>query len=459
MALNKNNKKNKSNAKTKKFVEFLDNYQSQDYSALTTIIQDHFDKNDFVDPSFSGANRSIIKPLVDISQNYTLSKDYYNIFNNSIWNMPIWSDLSNHHFLNTDDLNQISQYNNLYYSWQQQHSANILASPLPQTEITIKPTKQLQIDASINTLNDIISIIDQNEYCTDTEYNIDLKSLHNIKSELKSLQNMIGMESLKQSVLNQLIYFIQELHVGNNISDFKHTVIYGPPGTGKTEIAKIIGKMYSKLGVLKNNVFKKVTRSELIAGYLGQTAIKTKKVIDECTGGVLFIDEAYSLANADTPDSFSKECLDTLCESLSDRKNDLMVIIAGYETELNETFFKVNKGLKSRFIWNFTMEPYNANELMNIFKKLAVEQEWEFDKNYIMNERWFEDKKDYFKFFGRDMELLLTFVKISHGRRIYGKDKELRKKITLDDMNKGYEVFLKNKNTKKEPYYMNSIYV
>ena len=209
MALNKNNKKNKSNAKTKKFVEFLDNYQSQDYSALTTIIQDHFDKNDFVDPSFSGANRSIIKPLVDISQNYTLSKDYYNIFNNSIWNMPIWSDLSNHHFLNTDDLNQISQYNNLYYSWQQQHSANILASPLPQTEITIKPTKQLQIDASINTLNDIISIIDQNEYCTDTEYNIDLKSLHNIKSELKSLQNMIGMESLKKSVLNQLIYFIK----------------------------------------------------------------------------------------------------------------------------------------------------------------------------------------------------------------------------------------------------------
>ena len=77
--------------------------------------------------------------------------------------------------------------------------------------------------------------------------------------------------------------------------DFKHTVIYGPPGTGKTEVAKLIGSMYSKLGLLKNNVFRKVTRDDLIAGYLGQTAIKVKKVIDEC--GCIFIDEAYSLSN------------------------------------------------------------------------------------------------------------------------------------------------------------------
>jgi Holliday junction resolvasome RuvABC ATP-dependent DNA helicase subunit len=90
---------------------------------------------------------------------------------------------------------------------------------------------------------------------------------------------------------------MQELHITNKESDFKHTVLYGPPGTGKTEIAKIIGTMYSKIGILKNNVFKKVTRNDMVAGYLGQTAIKTKKVIDECLGGVLFIDEAYSLAN------------------------------------------------------------------------------------------------------------------------------------------------------------------
>jgi len=276
-----------------------------------------------------------------------------------------------------------------------------------------------------------------------------LKSLHNIKAELIDLNNMIGMENMKQSVVDQLLYFVQNLHVGKDSGDFKHTAIYGPPGTGKTEIAKIIGKMYSKMGILKNTVFKKVTRSDLIGGYLGQTAIKTRKVIEECMGGVLFIDEAYSLANSEKEDSYSKECLDTICEALSDHKNDFMVIIAGYEDELNETFFRVNKGLQSRFIWRFTMDEYSSPELMKIFKKKVADQEWLFEDDEQIKERWFADRKDNFKSFGRDMELLFTYTKIAHGRRIYGKDKDCRKKISLDDMNKAYDVFLKNKNIKK----------
>ncbi len=94
------------------------------------------------------------------------------------------------------------------------------------------------------------------------------------------------------------------------------------------------------MGILKNNVFRKVTRNDLVAGYLGQTAIKTKNVIQDCLGGVLFIDEAYAMANSYEDDSFSKECIDTLCEALSDHKNNLMVIIAGYENELNNSFFR-----------------------------------------------------------------------------------------------------------------------
>ena len=121
--------------------------------------------------------------------------------------------------------------------------------------------------------------------------------------------------------------------------------------------------MYSKIGVLKTNNFVKVTRQDLIAGYLGQTAIKTAKVIEEAKGGVLFIDEAYSLANSEKEDSFSKECLDTICECLSNYKDDLMVIIAGYEDELNTTFFRVNKGIESRFIWRLPLEMFNFNRL------------------------------------------------------------------------------------------------
>ena len=125
--------------------------------------------------------------------------------------------------------------------------------------------------------------------------------------------------------------------------------------------------MYSKIGILKKNVFKKVTRSDLVAGYLGQTALKTNDVIQSCLGGCLFIDEAYSLVNNDL-DSFSKECIDTLNESLSRYKDNLMVIIAGYEKELNEIFFTSNPGLESRFIWRFKITPYTAKELFEILK-------------------------------------------------------------------------------------------
>jgi SpoVK/Ycf46/Vps4 family AAA+-type ATPase len=321
-------------------------------------------------------------------------------------------------------------------------------------------TKIIKIDKKVGSIKDLLDIIEQNEYAADTEYNIDLKSLHNIKTELTQMNEMIGMEEMKKSVLDQLLYFVQELHVGKQISEFKHTVIYGSPGTGKTEIAKIIGNMYSKLGILKNNVFKKVTRNDLIAGYLGQTAIKTRKVIDECMGGVLFIDEAYSLASQENNDIYSKECLDTICEALSDHKDNLMVIIAGYEKELEETFFRVNRGLESRFIWRFKMEPYNAMEMMKIFKKKVLEQEWEFENPADIKEKWFGEKKELFKNFGRDIELLFTYSKIAHSRRIYGKDKELRKKLSIEDMNTGYETFLKNRNSQKDNnQFMHSLFI
>jgi SpoVK/Ycf46/Vps4 family AAA+-type ATPase len=240
---------------------------------------------------------------------------------------------------------------------------------------------------------------------------------------------------------------MQDLHLSNGASDFKHTVLYGPPGTGKTEIAKIIGTMYSKLGILKNNIFKKVTRNDLVAGYLGQTAIKTKNVIQDCLGGVLFIDEAYSLANSYEDDSFSKECIDTLCEALSDHKNNLMVIIAGYENELNNSFFRSNPGLESRFMWRFKTDCYNATELKSIFKKKVEEAEWTIDES-VITDAWFEKRKERFPSFGRDMEMLFSYTKIAHSRRVYGKPKEIRKCLNINDLDRGYEMLLENR--KKE---------
>ena len=137
-----------------------------------------------------------------------------------------------------------------------------------EPNIPIQKTKKLNINTNVNCINDLLQIIDENKYDPAVEYNIDLKSLHNIKPELIELDNMIGLTELKQSIFEQLLYFMQNLHIGEKSGDYKHTILFGPPGTGKTEIAKIIGKMYSKIGVLKNNIFKKVTRNDLIAAYL-----------------------------------------------------------------------------------------------------------------------------------------------------------------------------------------------
>ena len=166
--------------------------------------------------------------------------------------------------------------------------------------------EKITIEDEINSFHDLIHITEKYDISDEKEYNIDLHLIQKIKPELIELNNFVGVNNLKQNVLNQLLYFLQDLHITSNGGDYKHTVIYGPPGTGKTEIAKILGKMYSKIGVLQNNKFIKVTRQDLIAGYLGQTAIKTAKVVEEARGGVLFIDEAYSLANTEKDDSFSK---------------------------------------------------------------------------------------------------------------------------------------------------------
>jgi SpoVK/Ycf46/Vps4 family AAA+-type ATPase len=314
------------------------------------------------------------------------------------------------------------------------------------------PKEKQNIIAEINNISDLLKLIEDYKLDEKIEYNINLESLHNIKEPLQELNNMIGMNDLKQNIVDQILYFSQNLHkitkTGESSGDYMHTVIYGPPGTGKTEIARIMGKIYSKMGILKKGVFKKVTRSDLIAGYLGQTAIKTKDVINECLGGVLFIDEAYALGNSEKRDSFSKECIDTLCEALSAHKENLMVIIAGYENELKDCFFNYNQGLESRFTWRFKTDEYKAKELFDIFLKKVSDIGWSISEDSI-NVVWFEKNLEYFKFFGRDMEVFLSKIKIAHSRRVFCKDQAEKTKITFKDLEKGFEIYLKNDDVKK----------
>lgn len=309
--------------------------------------------------------------------------------------------------------------------------------------------EQILIDASIDNLIDLIKLCDKYPLADNVEYNINMKSLHAIKPSLIELQNMIGMQSIKENIVDQIIYFIQDLHnTSSNNTDYMHTVIYGPPGTGKTEVAKIMGKIFSNLGMLNRNIFKKVTRDDLIAGYLGQTALKTKEVIKECIGGVLFIDEAYALGNKEKRDSFSKESIDTICEALSDHRKDLMCIIAGYEEELKDCFFSYNPGLESRFTWKFKIDEYNPNELRRIFEKKIMDNNWSLKEN--LSDEWFEKNKEFFSFFGRDMETLFSKVKIAHSRRVFCLPKEEKTKISIKDLEKGFEIYKKMGDSEKK---------
>jgi SpoVK/Ycf46/Vps4 family AAA+-type ATPase len=313
----------------------------------------------------------------------------------------------------------------------------------------IKIKEHIHIDAEINNVSDILKLIENYKADPSIKYNINMKALHNIKEPLEELNHMIGMNDLKTNIVDQILYFVQELHKDKSSGgDFMHSVIYGPPGTGKTEIAKIMGKIYSKIGVLTNGTFKKVTRSDLIAGFLGQTALKTKDVIKEALGGVLFIDEAYALGNSEKRDSFAKECIDTLCEALSDNKANLMVIVAGYENELKDCFFDYNQGLESRFTWRFKTDEYNFEDLYHIFLKKVKEIGWQIEDNSGITSEWFKKNKEYFKFYGRDIETILAKTKIAHSKRVFCKPENEKRKINLADLESGLKIYLKNEEVK-----------
>ncbi len=331
---------------------------------------------------------------------------------------------------------------------------SIVPKPCPsphKQDTAIEIKEHINIDIEINNISDLLKLIDAYKAEPSIKYNINMDALHKIKEPLQELNNMIGMKDLKNNIVDQILYFIQELHKNkDSTGEFLHTVIYGPPGTGKTEIAKIMGKIYSKIGVLSNGTFKKVTRSDLVAGYLGQTALKTRDVIKESLGGVLFIDEAYSLGNPEKKDSFSKECIDTLCEALSDNKENLMVIIAGYENELKDCFFSFNQGLDSRFTWRFKTDDYTADDLHNIFLKKVKDIGWEIDDDSNISSDWFKKNKDCFKFYGRDIETLLSKTKIAHSRRVFCRPESEKRRLNVKDLDKGFEIYLKNDDIKNK---------
>ena len=260
---------------------------------------------------------------------------------------------------------------------------------------------------------------------------------------LKELNNMIGMTNIKQSIFDKIILFLQGLD--NTNKDYQHIVLCGGPGMGKTEVAKIIGRIYSKMGILSKGTFKEVKLTDLKAGYVGQSEIKTQKILDEAKGGILFIDEAYSIGSNDKIDSYSQSILDLINPYLDKNKNDFILIIAGYKDDLNSRFFKGNQGLKSRFGLWLEIDNYSSSDLKDIFIKKIREYEWLIKDNEI-DESFFKKNKEHFKYYGRDIEIFFSKCKLAHARRVLYCDPSCKKNILKQDILNGYDIYKKERN-------------
>lgn len=321
------------------------------------------------------------------------------------------------------------------------------------TNRTVKRISDICADPVLHTLSDLVHLCDRYENRKNKDViNPFLERLSPVQTLLIELNDMIGLETIKTSFMQHVVFVIQ----GKYDDMLNHIVIYGGPGNGKTMLAKLMGNIFAGIRLVSNGRFITATRADLIGEHLGSTALKTAEVMSRSYGNILFIDEVYSLGSQDKRDSFSKECIDTINLFLTEYRDNMVCIVAGYEKDIEECFFGMNKGLERRFPWKYHIPPYTIGELKNVFIKQSRDLLYEFE-NVNDIDPLFVDKQ-LFPYHGGDTEVLLDRCRIEYSLRRFlsntTTDNETEKIFTKTDLEHGFQSFLSMKKKKEKEYSM-----
>ena len=455
------------------------NRRNKKHQASATVINNYY-----------GGNNSNVSNAKELIDKFELTKPFVNTNNQDRYSPTMSSSPTNivHPFSGEPRENlteKIIFVHRLKHPMESELRNEILETP-PEPESNEEIFEEILISEDISHITDLIKLSEQHIIKPNVKYSIDLHKLTKIVPHLKELNEMIGMEDIKKSLTYQLMYFLQ----GFEFKHMLHTIIEGPPGVGKTCLGKILGKIYLDLDcinkdvkpieneecddgpmnikklitsiinqesdskVQKKSIFKIAKRSDLVGQYVGHTAVKTQKIINESFGGVLFIDEAYSLGG---DDAYSKECINTINQNLSENGDKFVCIIAGYSDALENSFFSLNSGLHRRFPFRFKIEKYSGEELTKILTNKIIKEKYQIDSLFDMKlSKFIGDNKDYFPNFGGDIETYYFHVKMMHSTRVFGKSVSLKNIFTKDDFVNALTEMKKNQKKEENKFSMYS---